>query len=244
MDDQEEFDDETSEVSQLHEASTGQSVLASSAANFQAGTLIAAVSGLYLWEPTTMFDPIPHPLPIADAFSHPIPGPTPVGPGPLPTTPQPTPATGSQGGSTGSFFTLAREELRLDVDGRYPQMTASGVVKRTISSVTNWVANLTQSSPDTWKGTIWYKDGDKASFPYTSVNIKAYRSQLASNRCATVTFSGGAGPKRVREFKFNSPFFHEVNFEFDYVKGKEAITSMKTCAHPNRPAGLVCETLR
>jgi hypothetical protein len=243
MDDQEELDDEMNEVSQLHEASTGQSVMASSAANFQTGTLVAAVSGLYVWEPITMFDPVPHPLPIPDAFPHPIPGPTPVGPGPLPETPQPTSATGPQAGGTGSFFTLAREELRLDVDGRYPQMTASGVVKRTISSVTNWVANLTQTGPDAWKGTIWYKDGDKASFPYTSVHIKAYRSRIASNRCATVTFSGGAGPKRVREFKFNSPFFHEVNFEFDHVTGKEPIISMKTCAHPNRPAGLACETL-
>lgn len=245
MDQQDEYDEQTNEASQLHEASTGQPVTASPVANLPVGSLVAPVSGLYLWEPTTIFDPIPHPIPIPAPFPQPIPGPTPIGPGPLPMPPQPQPAHGvsSQGGGSASFFTLAREELRLDVDGRYPQMTASGMVKRTISSVTNWVANLSQSGPDTWKGTIWYKDGDVASFPYSSVSIKATRSLIASNRSATVTFSGGAGPNRVREFKFNSPYFHEVNFEFDFATGEAATTSMKTCAHPNRPSGLACETL-
>ena len=93
------------------------------------------------------------------------------------------------------------EELRLDVDKRYPQMVASGTIHGSISSHIHWIANLTASGPNSWTGTIWYKDGNVASFPYTNVEIKVIRCWFPSLRCATVTFSGGGGSTRIRAFK-------------------------------------------
>lgn len=131
---------------------------------------------------------------------------------------------------------LFREELRLDVDGRYPQMVASGTVFRSLRTKVHWIANLTVSGRNSWTGKIWYKDGAVAPFPYTNVRIRVRR------RTATVIFSGG-GPNRVVAFKYKSPYFHPVNFEFDSAEGEAATTTVDTCAHPNRPATLPCETL-
>ena len=136
-----------------------------------------------------------------------------------------------------------REELRLDVDGYYPQMVASGTLSGVVFSRTHWVADLTPSGPNSWTGSIWYKDGNVALFPYTHVEIKVVRSQHPNQRRATVTFSGGVGSKWVRTFKFKSPYFHQVEFEFDFAEGEQAVTTVDTCAHPNRPASLPCEKL-
>jgi hypothetical protein len=141
-------------------------------------------------------------------------------------------------------FPRWREELRLDVDGRYPQMVASGTIFRFIFSQTHWIANLIATGPNSWAGTIWYKDGDVASFPYTNVDIQVVRSFFPNLRSATVTFSTCCGvPKLTRTFKFKSQYFHPVDFEFDFAQGLTPTTSVDTCAHPNRPAALSCENL-
>src|SRR5687767_12616099 len=68
-------------------------------------------------------------------------------------------------------FLFKKEELRLDVDGRYPQMTASGVATVGFNGRVNWVASLAAVAGG-WSGSIWYKDGSAvASFPYTRVKI-------------------------------------------------------------------------
>jgi hypothetical protein len=136
-----------------------------------------------------------------------------------------------------------REELRLDVDRYYPQMTASGTVHRSIFSLTHWIADLKATRWNSWTGNIWYKDGDVASFPYNNVEIQVGYSWFPSERTATVTFSGGGGADRVRTFKYVSQYFHPVDFEFDFAEGETATLEMDTCAHPNRPASLGCETL-
>jgi len=173
------------------------------------------VSGLYEWR-MQITSPVPIPLP--------------------------RPTMEPESGASYPWW-FRREELRLDVDGRYPQMTASGTVRRSISSLTHWIADLTATGSNSWTGTIWYKDGDVASFPYTNVEIQVTRSWFPSGRRATVTFSGGGGADRVRTFKYVSQYFHPADFEFDGAEGETTTLEMDTCAHPNRPASLHCETL-
>lgn len=135
------------------------------------------------------------------------------------------------------------QELRLDVDGRYPLMRASGTFSFSIASRVHWIANLTNTGLNSWTGDIWYKDGDTTSFPYTNVNIEVQRSQFPDQRSATVTFSVGGASNRTVSYKYKSSYFHEVEFEFDYEEGITPVTAIDTYAHPNRPATLLQETL-
>ena len=145
-------------------------------------------------------------------------------------------------GTVAGIRPVRRETLRLDVDGRYPQMTASGTIHGSLATRIHWIANLTAGSARTWTGTIWYKDGALVSFPYTTVRIKV-QGGGGSQRRAKVTFSGGGLPKRKRTFRFKSRFFRRVSFEFDWAQGEAADVVVQTCAHPNRPVSLPCETL-
>lgn len=173
------------------------------------------VSGLYQWRKKIV-------------FPQPIPGPS------SPSIPVMEPE---------ALFPFLREELRLDVDRHYPQMVVSGTIHRSISSRTHWIANLTVNGQNSWTGTIWYKDGDVASFPYTKVDIQVTRSWFANQRSATATFTGGGGSNRVRTFKFKSLYFHPVDFEFDCAEGEKPTITVDTCGHPNHPATLPREKL-
>src|SRR3712207_1096531 len=66
------------------------------------------------------------------------------------------------------------EQLRLDVDGYYPQMVASGTIIEDIFSYTHWIANLSasRSEPNSWTGDISYTHisrPDLFVFPYSRV---------------------------------------------------------------------------
>jgi len=132
--------------------------------------------------------------------------------------------------------------IRLDVDGRYPQMTVSGTISGILVSRIHWIAQLSKTGPSRWSGAIWYKDGATASFPYTAVDVTATRSRFPSARSVKITFSGGGLPKRVMVYGFVSPYFRTVNLEFDFQSGEVADTAIDTCAHPVRPASLPCES--
>ncbi len=140
-------------------------------------------------------------------------------------------------------FWLQREELRLDVDGRYPQMQASGTLLLGSTARAHWIAELTPLGANKWSGSIWYKDGNTGLLPYTNVEITATTSWFYTQRKATVTFSGGGAPNRTLTYRFTSPYFHNVELEFDRVQNTGAVTAIGTCDHPNRPAALPCETL-
>ena len=198
------------------------------------------VSGLYTWSSPFPPGPIPGPLPIQPMpLSTPVPGPE----------PGPTPQVEAAGGRAESaeeavlpiFF--LREELRLDVDGGYPQMTASGALYSGFLLRVHWIARLTAVGANSWAGTIWYKDGAAASFPYTALRITAVRSLFPSLRSATVTFIGGGATPRTRTYRFASAYFHPVEFEYDHETGIVPDLQIDTCAHPNRPASLPCQTL-
>ena len=138
---------------------------------------------------------------------------------------------------------IRSERIHLDVDGRYPQMTVSGTISGRLIARVHWIAKLQQVEPNRWSGTIWYKDGAALPFPYTKVDVKATRSPFASGRSLKITFSGGGATKRTVVYKFLSPHFRTVNFEFDFQAGEVADTAIDTCAHPVRPASLPCENL-
>ena len=175
-------------------------------------------SGLYVW--SQQIPPL-IPPPVAIPIPHPDPGSSIPG---------------------GLILAFSSEELRLDVDGRYPQMTASGTLRGFIASQTHWIASLTASGTNTWTGAIWLKDGATASFPYTTVQIKVVKSLFPASQTATVIYSGG-GPSRMRIFKYKSSAFHPVDFEFDFATGEALSAGIDTHAHPNRPVGLPQETL-
>lgn len=204
----------------------------------------APVSGLYTWQQTVTPPPV---------------SPSPFESTPL-TLPEPNASIYENGNSAESeaeaearaeavaqasipVLSLSREELRLDLDGHYAQSTASGTVLRGIGSRVNWIAKLAPSGINRWIGSIWFKDGDVASFPYTTIRLHVVRSPMPSNRRATVTFFGGGVASRVRTFRYTSRYFHSVNFEFDFVEGEEPTLSINTGAHPNRPPGLPVEEL-
>ncbi|HDR8487286.1 TPA: hypothetical protein QC445_004117 [Bacillus cereus] len=137
-----------------------------------------------------------------------------------------------------------REEFRLDVDGRYPQMVASGTIISNLSSPIHWIAKLINNGPNTWTGNIRNKflDGVQ-SFPYTNVKIQVTRGSFSVQHTAEVTFLIGGETDRTRTFRFQSPYFHSVEFEFDAEEGTTPITTYRTHSHPDKPAFLPDETL-
>src|SRR4051812_39505773 len=134
-----------------------------------------------------------------------------------------------------------REELRLDVDGRYPQGVASGVSVFGLQSV-RWIASLTGAGPNRWTGSIFYKDGAVATFPYTTVQVRVL-DEDASDAAVRVRLEAAGGLRRTRRLRYKSRYFHKVDFEFDAAEGEAPTTEIQTCAHPNRPATLPCERL-
>jgi hypothetical protein len=135
----------------------------------------------------------------------------------------------------------AGEELRLDVDGRYPQMAASGSIPISAVQRIHWIAQVHATGSHTYSGGIWYKDPAVSPFAYTTVDIKVVATLHLKK--AKVTFSGGGLKPRTRVFKFRSPYFHSVEFEFDSESPTVPLTQVATCAHPNRPGTLPCENL-
>jgi hypothetical protein len=150
--------------------------------------------------------------------------------------------TSLESGLAGQYQSI-REELRLDVDRFYPQMTVSGTIHRFMMSRTNWIASLTATGPQSWTGSIWYKDGETAYFPYTNIDIKTVGNTIPSNRGAIVRFSTPDGQSITRTFSYKSPYFRKLDLESNYTEGEIPTTGVNTCAHPNRPANIACEDL-
>jgi hypothetical protein len=135
-----------------------------------------------------------------------------------------------------------REELRLDVDGSYPQHTASGVAVFGLQRV-HWIASLVPAEANSWNGTIFYKEGPAGVFPYTTVTVRVYPNTGSLKKRARVRLEAPGGLHRIRWFDYKSRFFHKVDFEFDAAEGEAATTEIDTAAHPNHPAGLPAEQL-
>lgn len=144
-------------------------------------------------------------------------------------------------GGVAALPAFSREDLRLDVDGDFPQMTASGTAYSRLTARNHWIASLTATRTG-WTGDIWYKD-NALTFPHTTVTIRVVRA--ASWRrptAAIVRFSGGGRPV-TRTYKWTSVRFRAVEFEYDATPDAHPVSSVRTYDHPNHPAGLRNETL-
>jgi len=137
-----------------------------------------------------------------------------------------------------------REELRVDVDGHYPQMTVSGTIFTGLTERLHWIASVAPAGPNQWAGAIWYKEGTGSALPQTDVHITATRSIFPAQQRVIVRYSGGGALEVERVYNFASTYYHLVDFEFDRVEGTTRTMRIDTCAHPNRPATLPCESLR
>ncbi len=191
---------------------------------------IAPNSGLYTYALRIPLEPLPD---------------RPTVPKPIP-IPEPGPEGVLEPQAAATTYPLVpldlNEELRLDVDGNYPQMKASGKIAGFRVVPGYWIANVRMTAPHVYEGDIWYKDGNRSLLPFTNVTIVVTRT-VFSPQSATVTFSGGGVPQRVRTFTYKSRYFHSVNFEFDAAEGVTPILTYDTGSHPNRPASLPAEAL-
>ncbi|WP_009545541.1 hypothetical protein [Crocosphaera subtropica] len=134
-------------------------------------------------------------------------------------------------------------ELRLDVDGYYPLMVASGKFNVNMATSIHWIADLTKTGSLSWEGGINYQNPVTVNFPFTRVNITVDSCKSISNPRVVVVFSGLEQSDITHVYHFTSPHFHTVEFEYDIAEGTEAVTSIETHAHPDRPATLANETL-
>jgi len=135
-----------------------------------------------------------------------------------------------------------REELRLDVDGLYPQRVASGTITLSLAVRVEWVARLESVAPNTWEGPIFFKDG-AGVMPYTEVRIQVVRGALLFPSHTVVTYSGGGAAPLTRTFRYRSPFIRPVELEFDCSQGTTGVFQINTQDHPNRPPTVPPETL-
>ncbi|MGE0120641.1 MAG: hypothetical protein AB7S71_18370 [Dongiaceae bacterium] len=123
---------------------------------------------------------------------------------------------------TGPSRQAPREELRLDVDGRFPQMTASGTIRQGLAGRLHWVAALTPAGVNRWTGGIWFKDGAAALLPQTNIDVAVQKTPFGIGQTATVTFSGGGLTERACRYGYASRYFHPIEFECDTVEGAAA----------------------
>ena len=224
---------ETSAASPASEAAyTGDAEAAAPVPATPIVPLARPSSGLY--EATSL---VPQPL-----TPTPLPIPTPIPQPPGAATTEYEEADDFGAAVSPLFLGLRREQLRLDVDGLFPQRTASGTLYGPLAPVLHWIASLSLTASNTWSGPIWYKDGNTAAFPYTRVKIKVSRTALAPTQ-ATITYSGGGGSTLVRTLPYKAPTFRPINLEFDRVSGVASVLDVQTHAHPNRPPNLPNETL-
>ena len=197
--------------------------------------ILQGVSGLYESKFCIKF-PIPLPIPLPQIPKIPIPDP---GPGGFEQEHDLMDINQNE-----KSICFSREELRLDVDGRYPQMTASGVIYNGIASKLHWVAEVKKFKPNNYIGKIWYKKGDEALLPHTAISITTVNSFFINQKKATVQFSGfGGAPVKSVTYNYVSQYFHPVEFEFDRASNAPIVTSINTGDHPNHPAGLPHENL-
>ena len=136
-----------------------------------------------------------------------------------------------------------REDLRVDIDGLYPQMQISGTIYGGLTQQVHWIAKVVKTPGIAeWTGNIWYKDGTGSLMPYTSIvaRISAGASAISPSR---ITFNATGQPSITQTYDFVSPYFHPLEIEFDSATGVTPVTQINTCDHPNRPGSIACETL-
>ena len=177
--------------------------------------------------PTPVPEPPPVPVmsPVSGLYDGPA-KPVPLGPAPVGTRP------------------IRREVIRLDVDGRYPQMTVSGSIIGALVSRIHWVARLRRIAPNRFQGSIWYKDGAGVVVPVHD-RRRDRDAELVPGRAP-----GEDRLQRRRRGEADGRVLVHVRAtsarstsSSTSRSGEVLDTAIDTCAHPIRPAGLACESL-
>ena len=152
-------------------------------------------------------------------------------------------------GTKTKLNTFVGDIVRLDVDGYFPTMTASG----TLSAVpllfdlgtVDWIAHpLTSAADGIWEGDIRNTWGSDYVLPWpckVRIEVPSSLLSLVSSKM-TVTFFA-SGFSLTRTLHFESPYFRHAELEVDVVEGATRVTSIDTHAHANRPASLRHEQL-
>jgi hypothetical protein len=137
------------------------------------------------------------------------------------------------------------EELRIDVDGRYPQMVASGTVYRPLQARMHWAAELEQIGPNRWRGPIFFEHSPSVRFRWEQVTVQLTRGATQDQHKAKLTMHRPGGDPRVRKFAFSQQSMRSrpVSLELDWEQGVTPVLEVETCGHPDRPSGLPCETV-
>lgn len=172
------------------------------------------------------------------------------------------PASGTYIGQTwgfsrkGGIYPVVTDTVRLDVDGSFPLMIASGtydpgfgLLSVALPEPVDWVATgLVETTDGVWEGPIsWrFPEGLSAwdsALPHRRVRLEV-KGQFHAVTPArmTITFTGDF-PDVTRELAFVSPYFRTAEFEYDTVEGAGRVTSIDTWAHSHHPASLPKEQL-
>lgn len=137
------------------------------------------------------------------------------------------------------------EQIRLDVDGFYPQMAVSGVYTVSGRAPVTWLARLRRTSGDRYSGSISYRYPAAVSgFPYVTVQVTVRQPASGSGQPeVTIEFKASGVPRRRQDYRRVSTSFDQVVFEYDSVAGITPVTVFNTGSHNNRPALLAVEDL-
>lgn len=125
-------------------------------------------------------------------------------------------------------------ELRLDVDGRFPQMVASGVTRTGSGLEAAWVARLKPMSSSSWAGRLSFKRGHRRIIPETVVTIRLRRGD--GRPIVVAEFRKGTSTRtRKVIFKKASPYFHKIDVEFDHTSDVEPALKLDFASRSIRP---------
>nr|WP_296076396.1 hypothetical protein [uncultured Actinoplanes sp.] len=104
--------------------------------------------------------------------------------------------------ATDDTFLTTFEQLRVDVDGRYPTMTVSGTISRLFGECLRWIARVTwDPARGGYAGPISRRDGMSALEPHTDVFVTVSHDEpRPGGRIAEVVYSGAGLADSVRRY--------------------------------------------
>jgi hypothetical protein len=134
---------------------------------------------------------------------------------------------GFQGGYQGENpGAVEREEIRLDVDGHFPQMIASGVIRCHTKRKVRWIARLSASGPCRWVGSIFSPDQIGEPMPWRRVTLTVNNTGTDRERRLTAVFSARGIPSRTREYALGSRSFARLGVVIDSLKTGDVVTGL------------------
>lgn len=136
-------------------------------------------------------------------------------------------------------FRLPKGELRLDIDGWYPQMTVSVTLSKSFIKPSHFIASIEPSAKQhEYQGEIWYTNF--ARYLGKEIKLKIHIGHIRLKPSIELSFSGMTEPL---VFDYYTDTFHPLKLEYDYASDAALFTSFDTSTHPNKPGTLPEEEL-